>query len=183
MMRRGSSALAGFMMLVAIGGSAPSATADAARNVPIDTVFHDPGAPAFTYLMLQDCAPDHSGGCSMAFDGRTTMTGSIEGTTVYRGVGYFDGLSGVYRFEVWETFTGLVRGCGEGTLEWHGTGQGWASQVDPLTQTFPLEANLAIVDGSGRGGLSGIAGSFKAEGRSTLWAEQNGTIKGAVTCP
>ena len=87
-------------------------------------------------------------------------------------------------WEVWETFTGTVMGCGTGRFDWYGTGTVDFSRPNQKTQTFPMAGTLRIV-GAGEGGLAGMTGSLPVSAQlkaAPFPFEQHGTVLGEVTC-
>lgn len=172
-------------VLLALGAAvvvAPPVTADAVRqNLNVSVDFHDPGLARASNPMI-DCAPDNDGVCSFGYDGVATMRGTWTGSTVYRAEGRLDGTTGDLRYEVWETFTGTVAGCGEGTFKWHGVGTATPSAFDVATQTVPFSIRLWLVEGSGTGDLVGITGTASGEARFSPLIEQTGHLTGRVTC-
>ena len=181
--------LAGLAATVAVGVSAgPSfgGPGSTGRTVHVSTRFTDPGAPGFSWFgascPIQPPAPD---GCMLTFTGGTKELGpGLLGSTVYDGkAGYGGSVDHNVRWEVTETFTGSVAGCGTGTLVWHGSGYGDLVRINPMTLGFPLYGTVRIVPGSGTGGLTGITGTFTVDAQATLpFAAQSGTISGDVRC-
>jgi hypothetical protein len=146
--------------------------------------FHDPGALGFTNSH-PDCPDANRGGCAFAFDGTTVETGDLAGSTTYHGWLYpGDSLGHAFRWDVIETFTGKIAGCGKGSARWAGSGYGDMTTLDPSSQSARLWGTLTFVSGSGTGDLRGISGSLAAEARARAVppAAQDGTFTGRVTC-
>lgn len=152
----------------------------------VTTQFSDPGAPKFSKFGA-DCPiqPPAPNACEITFTGVTKETGpDLIGSTVYNAKARYGGSADrAMHWEVLETFTGTVAGCGAGTFVWHGTGYADLTQLDPSTLSFPLWGTLPIVPGSGTGDLAGIAGTLAVQARATLPFEaQTGTISGTLSC-
>lgn len=146
--------------------------------------FHDPGAPGFTNPQL-DCPDTSRGGCAFAFEGTTVETGDLSGSTRYHGLLYpGDAVGHAFRWEVDETFTGTVAGCGRGTVRWTGSGYGDVTSFDVPSQSARMWGTLTIVRGSGARGLRGLRGNLVLEARAHAVppAAQDGTLSGALSC-
>lgn len=146
--------------------------------------FHDPGASNFTNEHL-DCPDTSRGGCAFAFDGTTTETGDLAGSTTYHGWLYRgDAIDRTFRWEVVEKFTGKITGCGKGSLQWTGSGYGDLTSFDPTSQSARMRGHLTIINGSGTGGLRGAAGTLTvdAAAHAVPTGAQDGTFSGRLTC-
>ena len=176
--------MAAMLVAVATAGLAAApveARAPRQHTVHVEADLYDPGATTFTNPAL-DCGPDRAGVCGLVWEGVTSWTGDWKGTTTYRARGYMrPGEPG--RWEVWETFTGTVEGCGTGKLSWYGTGTIDFTKFDPATQSVPIEGTFRLV-GPGEGGLEGIKGTVTATARAYAvpLLAQRGSISGDVTC-
>ncbi|HVE93989.1 MAG TPA: hypothetical protein VNB24_03640 [Acidimicrobiales bacterium] len=158
------------------------ADATVPRTVEISADFYDPGQPAFTYYGAE-CDPVLPGVCRVKFGGRVEWFGGLSGTSTYDAIGYQEG-TGPSTWEVRETFTGTVAGCGTGQFEWYGKGEIDFAAIDLATQEVPMEGVLDFV-GPGAGDLTGIDGALEATARLRLFpafGEQHGHVTGTVTC-
>lgn len=151
--------------------------------------FTDPGAVGFSRFGAQcPVQPPAPQECEFTFTGVTQEQGpGLVGSTVYDGVGGYSGDNDkLFRWEVSETFTGTVPGCGSapGSFTWTGSGYGDPRRLDPSTLSFPLWGTVTIVPGSGTGGLRGISGALNVDAQVT-WVPpmaQKGTLAGDVAC-
>ena len=171
--------------LVAIAGGANAhfASAEDRRSFQVAS-FHDAGAFDFTNPH-PDCTKPERGGCALAFDGATVETGDLTGSATYHGwlfVG--DGPSQTFRWEVLETFTGKIAGCGRGSVQWRGTGYGDLTSFDASSLSARMWGTLTLLPGTGTRGLRNISGSLALEGRAYASppAAQDGTLTGELRC-
>lgn len=153
------------------------------KVVAVDAAFHDPGVSGFSNYGVEGC-PAGSAPCSLAWDGQVTWTGSLLGVSEYHARLTPGEPNEAFQVEVWETFTGTVTGCGDGSLRWYGKGYADPLSFDATTQTFPLHVPLTIVTDSGTGQLRKISGGGLVEARVRLVApaEQDGQHLGNVRC-
>jgi hypothetical protein len=164
-------------------GTGPAAAEPAGPEVAVTADFHDPGQPGFSnYAPV--CGPEQPSVCSFGFDGRVDWTGGMSGSSVYHAIGYGTP-AGELRWEVWETFTGTVAGCGSGTLSWHGAGSLDLDRLDPATQTVPMEGVLDV-GAPTSGDLAGVVGRLELVDTTMrlapAFAEQHGKVAGEVSC-
>jgi hypothetical protein len=172
-----------------LASAVPAAARDHAEDKDRPSVsfvapFHDPGAPGFTNHHL-DCPDPDRGGCAYSFDGTTVETGGMSGSTTYHGWLYpGDGPGQEVAWEVAETFTGEIAGCGRGTVQWTGRGYGDLTSFDVASQSAHMWGTMTIVRGSGTKGLRGVSGSFRLEARAQAVppAAQDGTFAGSLSC-
>jgi hypothetical protein len=168
---------------VAAAGWPGAAAGAATQQVAVTADFHDPGQPGFSNY-APACGPEQPEVCSFGFDGRVDWTGGMSGSSVYHAIGYGTP-GGELRWEVWETFTGTVTGCGTGTLSWHGAGALDVARLDPATQTVPMEGTLDVGEPTS-GDLAGTVGSLQvvdtAMRLAPAFGEQHGHVTGELSC-
>ncbi len=176
-----------FTILVAICGvaamSASVATAKAASpSRTIHAHFDDPGGGSFAPV----CGPTADPICTFQVDGGAFFTGDLEGSTHYHAVGTLNPADHGMDYELYETFTGSVVGCGTGSVSWivRGALNDESFQTfDPADGTVTMHNTVTIVAGSGTGALAGMTGSFHSEGRlNPATFENHGDFDGSVTC-
>ena len=151
----------------------------------VHTVAHftDPGVPGFSRFGA-DCPvpPATPDGCGFTFSGVTNETGGLAGSTAYDGRGGWGGSTDhLFRWTVKEKFTGVVEGCGRGSITWEGSGYGDVAHMDPATQQFRLWGTVTIVAGSGD--LRDVIGALKVDAQATFpTMAQVGTVSGDLRC-
>ena len=162
--------------ILALASTAPIASAAAPRPIPVLTHFNDTGAVTPSTI---PCAGGQAIHGSATFGGQQGDTwsgtasydfclkpGPVANTLVYSGTG---------------TFTGSVRGCGNGSMGYE-VRNGFVDQQQNPTSPNGFE-EWAVTPGTGTGGLSGVSAG-RGVGVYTIFPTlaNNGVFVGTLTC-
>ena len=131
----------------------------------------------------QRCGVTQTGLCKVTAQGMVTYAGDLNGFSEYHTYGWFDPAIQAMRYQIWETFTGQVTGCGTGSFRWYAEGVLSADGFDPVTLTTGFRQHWRALSGTGTGDLSALSGSGDAVGRINVATRENhGELTGAISC-
>jgi hypothetical protein len=166
------------------GGSALPSHAEGGRTVRVVSQLHG----------VQDAVPDGSvcaarggeyvpGPTDLAYSGVSTYTGTFEGTG--RFCGYIPprpNADGSLSFVETDVFTGLVRGCGRGSITYVVHGFIYPS-VDLTRRSLDAAEDWVVV---ARTGTQGLRGLLSGRGHDPAWVNADDTVdadfRGTVRC-
>jgi hypothetical protein len=119
---------------------------DSFHRVRVEASTTNP-VPA-TEVIGCDAANQH---CLLSYHVSSQVTGTMHGTMVSSGEIYAELATGTYQSSLMSLFTGVVDGCGSGTLV-----LSW-----PLAEggTTPFSGRVVVVDDSGTAGLTDVSGA------------------------
>jgi hypothetical protein len=168
------------VLFLSLGVAAPSFAASQRTSRSIQARFDDEGWATFT---PQSCSPAQQGVCKINGEGMVTYTGDLVGFSEYHAYGWFDPAIVGMRFQVWETFTGTIVGCGPGSVRWYAEGQITKTGFNPVTMTAPFTQRWRLLQGTGTGALARATGAGTAGGPMNVMTRANhGTMTGRVAC-